>query len=66
VAKKLASFLNIKKKSQATWSREFFEKFQQKFHTPRKKVTSGFGVVSNFLLLKSPYLANKFSWIVNM
>jgi hypothetical protein len=46
--KKLASFLNKKKKSQATWSREFFGKFQQKFHTPRKKVMSGFGVVLAF------------------
>jgi hypothetical protein len=28
----------------------FFGKIQQKFHTRRKKVMSGFGVVSSFLL----------------
>jgi hypothetical protein len=45
-----------KKRSQATWSRELFEKIPKKLSY--FKEVGGGGQVSSFLLLKSPHLAN--------
>jgi hypothetical protein len=53
-----------KKKSQATWSKELYEKIPKnshiwKFFFSKKKkaiIFGGFGQISGFLLLKSPYL----------
>jgi hypothetical protein len=54
-----------KKKSQAKWSREFSGKFPKKwshFEGGKKvmKIVKIFGGFGQILLLKSPYLVNKF------
>jgi hypothetical protein len=64
----------IKKKSQATWSRELFGKVlknlshfeEEEIYEISKKKSEGFGQISSFLLLKSPYLVNRFCCVANM
>ncbi len=56
----------IKKKSQATWSRELLGKFPKKLSNFEKesyemvKFFGGFGHISSFLFLKLPYLSSRF------
>jgi hypothetical protein len=64
---KIHHFALKKPKYQGLWSRELFLKIFQK-KSPHLyeenyeiiKIFGGFGQIFNFLLVKSPYLANKF------
>jgi hypothetical protein len=56
----------IKKKSQATWSRELLGKFPKNLSNFKKEsyeiveIFGGFGQISSFLLVKLPYLSSRF------
>jgi hypothetical protein len=65
------SSFHYRKKSQATWSRELFEKIQNKsppFEEVMKlpQFLEDLGIFLTFFSLKSSHLTNRFYWFTKM